>query len=477
MASSLVFCMSFPAYKEILMADAPRRSRFGQAAVVFLGIAAGSAVAGIFFLHDWMGRPRYTARIPFCIASSQMRLGADPPRQSMSGDDVGRLLRLQMALFDEEVFLNEVLRSEDFHPADPANPEKHLDCKWLAANRDDPINALRRDLLIVPRMEAGTFDLTMTDEDRNEAVVLATGAAKVYLGFLREMHARSGAAAMDNMEKVLREVESEYNYKAGEVSDFARQKGIDGTGSRLETENRRLQTLTDDYERYDAACQSAQQRFEILERMRKQGMEIQLSPESDEQVENDPTLRAVQLSRLTLEQDLAVETAKSPVVQGKIREVQVRLEEVDRQIAAIRKRLHEAAFNHLYESASTNAANTRFLVAYVADKRTAQEMLVHQLGQEVIAFQRKMDDLKELQSLLNKMRTQLEVEKANRFSDDMQIEQIAELPATPKEPVVPQWYRYFPFGAAGGLLFSGLAELALSARHRIRRTKDDLPHS
>jgi len=158
------------------------------------------------------------------------------------------------------------------------------------------------------------------------------------------------------------------------------------------------------------------------------------------------------------------ENSKTRPDASKIREIQAREEEIDRQLVDMRKRLSNDAARRMVDVAKEDSTAKVFLAQYISDKRTEEELVVRSLGQDLMSYQQRLDDLKEQQSLLNRMRTQVAIEKANRYIDDTRIAQGIETPAEPKEPVVPKWYWYFPFGAAGGFLLTGLGIMTFGRR-------------
>jgi capsular exopolysaccharide synthesis family protein len=443
--------------------------------LLIAGTIVGTMAAGGLFAYYSRTDSRYTAHIPFQVLRPPTYIGEDRGvNVNFMENDMLQVLHRQEMLFDEDVFLNEVLKSDEFHPADANDPEKHVDCRWLAEHKSDPLKFLRRDLKIVPRVNAAAFDIAMTTHDKNEAVNLVKGAAKVYYRFLVDQSSKRKSSELADLDKALKEAENDFVYKSNAVEDFAKQKGIDVLRSRFEVEKSRLQSLNEDYMKYDAMAQSAQQQFDVVDKMKKDGKEIKLTPEMEQYIEQDPTLRSLMNQRLGLEQDMAVEKNRASPSLARLKEIEIREGEVDRQVSETRKRLREDATNRMVEAYSTDAINKVYLAHYVSDKRTEEELVVRGLGQDLMSYQQKVDDLKQQQDLLNKMRAQRALTHANQYTDDTRIQQLIDDPATPDRPSWPRWYMFIPLGAIAGLGMSALLAYLLTLTDTRVRTPRDI---
>ncbi len=449
--------------------------------LLIAGAIAGTGTATALFLYNWRTNSQYTARIPFQVLERPTNVGDQGVNVTMN-DDMLQVLHRQEFVFDEDAFLQEVLKSDEFHPPiDPTDPDKRGDCKWLAENKKDPLKYLRRDLRIEPRVDAAAFDMTMTTRDPNESVSLVQAAAKVYKSFLEIQSAKLKGSNLSHLEDALKLQENSYAYESSELADYAKQNGIDVQRSRFEVEKSRLQSLNEDFMKYDALAQSAKQQYDVIKKMVDDGKEIELTPDLKQEIENDQTLRSLQASRLAWEQEMVAELSRigtprdgSAPSSQRTREIVAREAEIDRQLEVTRKKLNEDARKRMEEAYSNDSTNKLALAQYVGDKRTEEEKVVRGLGQELMSYQQRVDKLNEDFTLLGKIRDQKALADMNRFTDDTRVQQLIDTPAIPDHPSWPKWYMFIPLGTVAGLGLSALLAYLLTLTDTRVRTPRDI---
>ena len=275
--------------------------------------------------------------------------------------------------------------------------------------------------------------------------------------------AKRQTAYLKKLLDAVTKAESTYQIKSDALLDYSKRKGVDVLKTRYEIEKVSLIALNDDYTRADVLASSAEQRYEAIKKAKTDGKDVPLSAELQESVENDSTLKALVAARLNWELEKAlVESKKAP--DTVLADVNTRLKKLDEQIAETRKTLTDDARQRLEKMLQDEAANKRFEAEYIGHIRKAKEDIVTGIGQDLLDWQKRMDDLKEQQDLVSKLHSQYNLADANRAADDIRVEQLDD-PVVPEKPSWPAWDTYMPEGVAGGLVL-GLVVAGLLACRR-----------
>jgi capsular exopolysaccharide synthesis family protein len=481
--------------------------------LLIAGAVVGTATATGFFFYELKTNPRYTASIPFSVLPPPREIGREEGVQvEVRPDDMLQVLHRQEFYFEQDALLLQVLASDEFHTVDPSNPDRRGDCQWLVENKKDPIKALKRDLVIEPKVSAATFDLTMRTRDPKQSMSLVMAASRVYLSFLAAQSSQLKNASLEQMDKAVRDAESAFNANSLALETMARQKGIDVLKSRFEVEKAALQGYNEDYMKADAAFASAEAQFRAVTRKRvpttqeaagpatqptqaattatapATGLgqfynddvvpnpDMQLTPDMQQYVDNDPTLRSLQSQRLGWEQEMAAELSKTAPSKQTMTAIEARLAEIDKQIARTKARLHDDALQRMVEMYRNDAYQKHAVREHIGSVRTEKESTVKSLGMDLMLYQQKVDDLKEEQTQLNKMRAQRRNVFLSRYTDDTRIQQVVTSPAPPDEahPSWPKWYMFIPLGTLGGLGLSALLAYLLTLTDTRVRTPRDI---
>jgi uncharacterized protein involved in exopolysaccharide biosynthesis len=453
-----------------------------------LGAGAGAGCFGWAFYHI----PQYTARIPFQVTPPVTPIFDDTRIIVPPGDDTAQFLRRQRLLFQQDSFLQRLLTTEEFHPADNQTP-------WLTAHRQDPVKALKDDLVVVLHPDAAEMEITFTSRNATEAQRLVQAAAREYLELMRDQSLLQHNAEVRGISEVVKKVESDVRLMRDALADFGRQKQIDVLKAGYLIKVEALKGLNEDFIKADAEANSAEAQFDTLKKRREalrtsnmtaSGMSatpatgvsdleianVLLSPEMKRSIENDDTLRTLIKTRLQWEQELAAEQGKNGPTSSRLAEITARLREINDQIIQTRNKLTLGTLESLEMILRDEAVRKRSLASYVGEIRKRKEDETNNLGQQMLQWDQKVADVKEAQDTLNRMRAQLRLAQANQFIDDTRVHSIIDIAATavPTNPSWPEWSPFVETGAAAGLVVGGLLALGL-AQARSRRLRSPYP--
>jgi len=466
--------------------------------LLIAGAAVGAGASAGYYEYALNNQAEFTARIPFQVLPPPTPLGNQDNSQivNMTQDDTSALINRQKLIFEQDPFLEKILNSDEFHP-------NGGDTQWLAQHKSDKFYYIKRDLVVVPRVNAGAFELTFTSRDPGEAQKLVQAAAKEYFQYLRTDSKQISSAYLRNLQEGLKQQETDYQRQSDALVDTQKSMKIDVLKAGFEIQKNALQSLNDDFTKADAAAQSAKGQYETFKTRRDNlrasgnattavptvsfdasttrpaGMseveiaDLILSLEMKQYIENDFTLRTLINTRYQWEQQLAAEKSKPAPSGTTLKEIKARLDEIETQTSIVRDKLKIDALQRMAKTLEDESTSKRALADYIGTIRSAKEQEVNDLGQRLLQWDQRVADLKSLQELVTRMRNQVKLAVANSFTDDTRVKQMIDAPAVPVNPSWPKWYMFIPLGTMAGLGLSALiAYLLLLADTRIRTPRD-----
>lgn len=444
------------------------------------GAVLGAAASGGSYLFEARYHALYTAHIPFAVMAPPPPIGTENTGSAtvMTTDDTTQVIHRQELLFSQETFLRRVMESKEFHPDDMPNHE----CAWLADHKSDPLYYLARDLKIEPRINAASFEITMKAHDAVEAQSLVQAAAKVYQNKLMEDSANRRTAFMRNLGDAVKKAEDSFQIKSDALADYQKRHGIDVLKSQFDIEKNALQSLNDDYTRADALASGAEQQYEALNKMKADGKEVALSSDLLQSIENDYTIKTLMNTRLQWQQERAAAmtsrtgaAAPGTTSSTAVAAIDARNKEIDDEIEKTRITLTNSARERMEKMLADEAVQKRFLANYIQKVRNEKKDIVTGIGQDLLVWQQRVDDLKEQGDLVSKLRSQFNLAQANQASDDTRVAPMISISdiAVPHIPSSPNWWIYLPIGTVAGLgLAALLAYLLVLTDTRVHTPRD-----
>jgi hypothetical protein len=427
---------------------------------LWLPLLGGAFGVGTAFIGAAMVYPRYVARVPFQVLPPPGAISAEPPHYvTINGVEMDRVICRQQLFWQQDAFFSDVLASPEFHPQDKPNQE----CRWLAANRLDPLKAIKRDLVLLPDAEAWGFEVRMTARDPGDAYNLVHAAVRVYLQRVRAESTQKRAKFLVDLNDAIKAAEADLEVKREDLSD-TRRRSLEVLMARLEIEKTSVQDLHRELTLSETAATDAQNKYENISKRRSDGQDIELPPELQKIIEDDYTLKTLLNTRLAWEQERA---ARQGGDGPRIDEIGARLAKIDELIAERRKKLTAEAQDRYVEMLAEEAANKRALANYVADITKKREALVTTLGQELLERRQRSEKLKDAEDIVAKLRVQLTLAQTNLATDDTRIAKIDD-PQFPTKPANLEWHAFAPQGAIGAAsgMFIGLLGAWFFARRR-----------
>jgi capsular exopolysaccharide synthesis family protein len=442
--------------------------------LLIAGAVVGAVGSGAYFAYAWRYQAEYTASIPFQVLPPPSSIGSDQIGQTirLERDDTSQIINRQMFIFQQENFLKDVMASAEFHPDDKPNHE----CAWLALHKRDPMKYLKRDLVVVPRINAASFEVTMTTRDAAESFSIVQAAVKVYLQRLTSDSRLRRDKFLDDLKTAVKDKQDEFEIKSAALVDYSKRNNIDVLKSSYEIEKSALTDLNREYTLADASAKTAEESYKAIIAKSDAKEDIPLSSDLLQSIENDYTLKTLLNTRLSWYQERAAavsaKTTGGTTSDRRVQEIDARIAEVDSQIKDTREKLTKDARSRYVTLLHDESTSKRNLADYVKQIRKDKEDHVTNIGQNLLVWEQRVDEVKEAGDIVAKLRNQLSLAQANRATDDTRVSKIDD-PVLPEKPSWPRWYFFLIPGTFAGLgLSTLLAYLIVLTDTRVRTPRD-----
>ena len=277
--------------------------------LIFIGTLLGLVVGAALFLAFRQYDPRWTAYSIF-----QVRPDLPNPLNSKQNNvyaadaGVSRFINSQVVLVRSPDVLQTALLTNAFQQSAKVPSEKS---SWLIAHSSDAMDYLRKDLVVAPIPHTNLFEVSMSWHDPQETADLVNAVSTVYLNYVRNQErsqlsreAQSVAAAEANMQAKVEALQAR-------VETFRVAHDVPGLIEQHTVLANTLATLNTFEIRSEIRSKEAQAAYAQIKSQVADNT-LQLSPEMQQVVDNDPNLRELELNLLDLKQSIVV-SKKTPL--------------------------------------------------------------------------------------------------------------------------------------------------------------------
>jgi hypothetical protein len=158
--------------------------------------------------------------------------------------------------------------------------------------------------------------------------------------------------------------------------------------------------------------------------------DIPLTSDLLQSVESDYTLKTLINTRLSLFQERAAavlaQTSGPSSNNRQVKEIDARIAEVDNQISDTRNRLTKDTGARYLTLLHDDAVSKRNRADYLNKMRKDQENRIASIGQNLLTWDQRVDEVKAAGDIVKNLRAQLSLEQANRAADDSRVAQFGE---------------------------------------------------
>jgi hypothetical protein len=327
------------------------------------------------------------------------------------------------------------------------------------------------------------FELSMRSPAAAEVTTLLTGAGRVLQERLDAASDEDAKERLKSLQKARSAAEAAFQAERENLAAWSKANNIDVMLTRYEVEKSALQQLTEESIRATALSVLSGSHLNAIKTLLKDFIDaspspklnadkikgvdaegvLKLSPEIEQQIDNDQTLKWLDSQRAQWEQERAADLAKTTDGGRKVREIDDRLKTIDQQKREERNRLRWEAAERMLAQAEDDA-NSRTALLRSADlRKTETNNLVLSIGERVMEYQKRGDELKAKDELLKQVQMEYLKPSANPRSAVAQVEIGALSPPIPETAVVEYSFPYLPIALAFGV---GLVLVAAGLRNR-----------
>ncbi len=446
-----------------------KRYRWVIVTITALGLIIGAMLYLAF--HKW--DPRWTATEYFQVKPIQSsplqsrQIGSAAPDST----EILRFINRQVQLILSPQVLHAAIDQVEFQRnyQDPNNP--NLKSTWLEAHSVHPASALAKALSVGPVPHSGLFTISLSWHDKNEAAQLVTAVGRVYQATLREQekqelqnNARAVSQAQAKMQQQVDDLQQslEAYRRSHDIPGLIEQHSvIASTLAQLNTlviqSQIRANQLQEDY---DSIAQQVKNNT------------LQLTPDMQQLISNDPNLRSLESNLLSLQQQRDVDVKTLGQYYPATRQMDIRIASVQQQIDQTRQRLEVKARLQMEQSAKAAMVAAQAVLADTMHRRDSEQRLVNDLDAALAEYDARAARLKSQQALLSQLTDRAIMLQLRRTTDASRVSEY--LPATaPSKMSFPRIPQFLIGGGLIGLALAiGLAYLLELTNTRVRTPRD-----
>lgn len=417
--------------------------------------------------------PRYSVYAQFRVAPSSDQRMFDDNRNSMPTDtaeDILRTIRSQALLIKSDSVLEKVLQTDAFQK-NPDNPDRKSE--WLEKNIATPKPNLRQQIEVAPEPNSYVFKVGMTDRDPKELERLVNAIADTYFAELRNdersrdsVRISEARTAADKMRREVRSLsESMDNYrKDHDITAITNEHTV------VQSTLAQLNTKIVEAELKVTAAKSS------YENIKKQidNAKFPLTAEMEQLVENDPTLRYLEQSKLQLQQDREAMLIRNGEGHAIIQGTDAKIRATQRQIDEKREELRRQARIRMQENSEQDIKTAEAVMTELINAREKETLKFKDLDRALVEYKNLQDEFDSKKKLMNEASEIASRAELQRGTDWSRIQKFsAAVAPDPEEISFPKLKVFGPGGFLLGLAVSfGIAYLLELTNTRIRTPRD-----
>ena len=437
--------------------------------LILIGTLLGLVVGAALFLAFRQYDPRWTAYSIFEVRPNLPNpLNSRQDNTYTADAGVSRFINSQVVLVRSPDVLQTALQTNAFQQSAKIPSEKS---SWLTAHSTDPMDSLRKDLIVAPIPHTNLFEVSLSWHNPEETADLVNSVSTVYLTYVRNQErsqlsreAQSVAAAEANMQAKVEALEAR-------VETFRVAHDVPGLIEQHIVLANTLATLNTFEIQSEIRARESQAAYQQIKDQVANNT-LQLSPEMQQVVDNDPNLRELELNLLDLKQSIQVSRKTlGGGYRGTIA-LEIREGSLQRQIDQLKQKLTVRARLQMQQAAQTRMQSAQAMLASTQRRVQQEQRLVHDLDAAVQQYDSLLANLKTNQTLLNHLIDRSTMMNLQRTIDESKV-QLRNSAIAPKEMSFPKIDHFLIGGLVFGLLLSfGLAYLVEVTNTRVNTPRD-----
>lgn len=421
-----------------------------------IGLLVGSAVYTALLFYA----PKYSATTTFRVWPPENPI---TPDRAVSSEDAGAYLRMQMQAFLRDEFLESALKKERIRAK-----------RWYQNAQPSAKAALKRSFDVSAVPGAQLFRVKMTIAEREEVAEILDEMADVYLTDVKNANAAELKVRTEALQKA-RDTQYEKVTRARtELETFRKERDINAMLQSHTIARDALNSLYMELMRARIDYVNARKNLDtLLEEAKKADYRLPL--EVQQQVENDPQLRALDNERLSLERELIVTIAQYGEGHKSARMLKDRIDAVNLQMKKIREQVTDTTKQRYVASTELGVLSLDARIKELQKNHDAKQEEVRRLDSYLVTFRQMESDLREQEKIFQDLDGKLTMEILKQSGNPVRVTQWAK----PSQPAVneitsPTLMTFLPGGLGTGLVLAFVLAYVLELTNTRVRTPRDI---
>lgn len=441
--------------------------------MLIIGTLVGLVIGLTAFFVLRKVSPRYTVFAQFRIAPSTDQRMFEENRTNASSDsaeEILRNIRSQALLIKSDSVIEKVLQTDAFQK-NRIVPDKKSD--WLERNIAAPKIALKQQIEVLPEPNSYVFRVQMTDRDPVETAALVNAIADTYFGELRNDERTRDSTRINEARAAADKLRREVQSLEQTMDTFRTTRDITAITNEHTVVQSTLASLNGKLVEAELRVTSAKSAYENIKNQLSNA-QFPLTADMEQMVENDPTLRYLEQSKLQLQQDRAAMLERNEENHPSVRGMDAKIRATQKQVDEKREELRRQARIRMQENSEQDIKTAQAIVQELTAARDKEAVKFKDLDKALVEYKNMQDDFDSKKKLLNEANNIATRSELQRSTDWSRVQKFSPAVAPdPDEIAFPKLKVFGPGGFLLGLAISfGIAYLMELTNTRIRTPRD-----
>lgn len=395
--------------------------------------------------------PLFTAKATLLV--NQPKRAALTPDMPYGKDVMDREVALWVQIARSQAILRDAVSNEKVRASQDLR-----NTAWYQRNDDTAVGRLLKDVGIAPAPNANAIIVSMTDYSAEDAAIVVQAVAEAAQRKALEVATAGRRGELARFQTEYQELNQKLASTRTRMA-AARPADIPFIQERINVTGMELQALVSDQTKLVAEEAQAEAILRSIQ-VQKDQMGLEHVPQVLQALDMDSTLRFMEGTRVQYanELDKAKGTKFGPG-HSKVKDLEARIESLDRQILDRRKELVQTQGQALMQMAEGGLEQVRAKLFWVKERLDEKKASTRDLESTLANIQQLENDEKGLVERIKNVEDRMvEIRLLASGEEPLSIYQSAERPL---EPSMPRWIIMIPLGFVVGMLFGLGVSLAL----------------
>lgn len=413
--------------------------------IIIIGAFVGLMLGGVAYYVCSRYYVLYEAFAQFQVKPSvntSILTNENANRPEPTKEEIERTIRRQIQLIRTGPVLDTVIRDSDAFR------------KFRELHPNLPKIALNKILDVSPVPNTDLFRVAIRGESPQEVKDQVDSITTAYMQQLQQIERAEQMNQISTVDEAQKSLEKQVQDLREGLEEFKTSHDITSIMQTAQSKQTLLTTLSAEYIKAQTDSTGAKTNLDSIKKQVETGT-LQLPGEYEQMLENDPSLRALENSKLQLDQEMAVNLLRYYKHHPSSISIQTRIDETQRQIDEMRSSL-----SNRYRMLVQSNAQLMLTIAQAKEqdllaKRNSLEAELKDLDKWQVDYRRRSEQLDSKEKLLADITRDSLVKQLSRRSDVQRVNLFTPvIVPDSKDIVFPKWYMFIPTGAFIGLFLA-----------------------